>query len=395
MRRTVVALLLAASACTSSTSPNQLTVVSQNLYLGGDIFSIVQAGTATEAAVATYGVWSSVQATNFPARAKVIAAGIAAQDPDVIGLQEVAIWRTGAPIVCAPDGSGVTVINDPQASTVVYDFLASLQAELTALGLQYDVARVTQSFDAELCAVDPAVGPASAIDVRYTDRDVILVRSGLSTRNPDGGTYATMIEFPIPGTGDPGVAVPDRRAWNVVEVQKDGQWYRVFETHLEVQEIPTPFPIPGFIFQLGQAGELVATQVNPRGALDPLPTIVLGDMNTQAEQPGGSPLRTTYNFLSGQIPFPDYGYPPYAPLVGTQSPLDDAWPAANPGQPGLTWGFDDDLRAGTMSQRIDLVLTWGAGPSSMRTFGAEAVTATVPPLHASDHLGVAATIQVP
>lgn len=395
MRRTVVALLLAASACTGSTSPNQITVVSQNLYLGGDIFSIVQAGTATEAAVATHGVWTSVQATNFPARAKVIAAGIAAQDPDVIGLQEVAIWRTGAPVVCAPDGSGLAAINDPQASEVVYDFLASLQAELAALGFRYDVARVTQSFDAELCAVDPAVGPASAIDVRYTDRDVILVRSGLTTRSPDGGTYATMIEFPIPGTGDPGIAVPDRRAWNVVEVQKDGQWFRVFETHLEVQEIPTPFPVPGFIYQLGQAGELVATQVNPRGALDHMPTIVLGDMNTQAEQPGGSPLRTTYNFLTGQIPFPDYGYPPYAPLVGTQSPLDDAWPAANPGQPGLTWGFDDDLLAGTMSQRIDLVLTWGAGPSSMRTFGAEAVTATVPPLHASDHLGVAATIQAP
>jgi hypothetical protein len=345
--------------------------------------------------VATFGVCSSVQATNFPARDKVIAAGIAAQNPDVIGLQEVAIWRTGAPFVCAPDGSGLAVINDPQAATVVYDFLASLQAELVALGLRYDVARVTQSFDAELCAVDPAVGPASAIDVRYTDRDVILVRSGLATRNPDGGTYATMIEFPIPGTGDPGIVVPDRRAWNMVEVQKDGQWYRIFETHLEVQEIPTPFPIPGYIYQLGQAGELVATQVNPRTALAPLPTIVLGDMNTQAEQPGGSPLRTTYNFLTGQIPFPDYGYPPYAPLVGTQSTLADAWSAANPGQPGLTWGFDDDLLAGTMSQRIDLVLTWGSGPSWMQTFGADARTTTVPPLHASDHLGVAATIQVP
>ena len=57
--------------------------------------------------MATFGVWSSVQATNFPARAKVIAAGIAAQNPDVIGLQEVSIWRTGAPLVCAPDGSGL------------------------------------------------------------------------------------------------------------------------------------------------------------------------------------------------------------------------------------------------------------------------------------------------
>ena len=201
MRRSALALLLVLGACSSSPTPNQITVVSQNLYLGGDIFSIVQAGSAAEAAVATFGVWSSVQATNFPARAKVIAAGIAAVNPDVIGLQEVAIWRTGAPLVCAPDGSGLSVINDPQAVTVVYDFLASLQAELQALGLRYDVARVTQSFDAELCAVDP-LGGQPPIDVRYTDRDVILVRSGLPTRNADGGLYQTMVEFPIPGTGE-------------------------------------------------------------------------------------------------------------------------------------------------------------------------------------------------
>ncbi len=395
MRRIVAALLLAASACTGSTSPNQLTVVSQNLYLGGDIFSIVQATSAEEAAVATFRVWTSVQATNFPARAKVIAAGIAAKNPDVIGLQEVAIWRTGLPVVCAPDGSGLSVINAPVASTVVYDFLASLQAELSALGLRYDVATTTQSFDAELCSVDP-LGGTAPIDVRYTDRDVILVRNGLTTRNPAGGLYATMIAFPIPGTGDPGVVVPDQRAWNVVEVQKDGQWYRVFETHLEVQEIPQAEPF-GYIFQLAQAGELVAGQVNPRAAAAPLPTILLGDLNTQAEQPGGSPLRITYNFLAQGLPFPDLSdvVSWWPPLVGTVSPLADAWSAANPGQPGLTWGFDDDLVAGTMSQRIDFVLTWGAGPVWMQTFGADAKTTGIPALHASDHLGVAASIEVP
>ena len=95
--------------------------------------------------------------------------------------------------------------------------------------------------------------------------------------------------------------------------------------------------------------------------------------------------------------FPDYGnvvswWPPF---VGTVSPLADAWSAANPGQAGLTWGFEDDLLTGAMSQRIDFVLTSGAGPSWMTTFGATATTSTTPPLHASDHLGVAAAIQVP
>ena len=97
MRRTFAALLLVVSACTSSTSPNQITVVSQDRYLEGDILAIGQA-------------------TNFPARAEGIAAGIAAQRPDVIGLQEVSIWRTGAPVVCAPDGSGLQYVNDPAAA---------------------------------------------------------------------------------------------------------------------------------------------------------------------------------------------------------------------------------------------------------------------------------------
>ena len=393
MRRTLATLLLLASACTDTSTPNQLTVASRNLYLGGDVFLVAQAPDATAAAVAAFKVWSSVQATNFPARAKVLANEIASANPDVIGLQEVSIWRTGLPIVCAPDGSGLPYINSPVASTVVYDFLALLQTELVAKGLHYDVARQTQSFDAEFCAVDPAVGPSSAIDVRWTDHDVILVRSGLSTQNPAGGLYATMVEFPISGTGDPGISVPDRRAWNVVEVQKNGQWYRIFETHLEVQEIPTPWPVPGYLFQLGQAGELIATQVNPRGAANPMPTILLGDMNTQAEQPYTSPLRATYNFLAGLAPFPDFGIAEFAPLVGTVSPLADAWPVANPGQPGLTWGFSGDLLTGTPSQRIDLVLTWGAAPASMTTFGGADFTTGTPPLHASDHLGVAATVE--
>ena len=392
MRRTLAALLLLVSACSDTSTSNQLTVASRNLYLGGDIFLPVQATDALGAAEATFEVWSSVQATNFPARATVIANEIAAANPDVIGLQEVSKWSTGAPVVCNPDGSGLQYVNNPQASDVKYDFLGLLQAALVAKGLHYDVARQTQSLDVEFCAVDPLGGQAP-FDVRYSDRDVILVRAGLTTQNPAGGVYATMVEFPIPGTGDPGVIVPDRRAWNVVEVQKNGQWYRIFETHLEVQEIPTTWPVPGYIIQLGQAGELVATQVNRLGALSPMPTIVLGDFNTQAEQPYGSPLRATYNFLTGKTPFPDFGYPPFAPLVGTVSPLADAWPVANPGNQGLTWGFSGDLLTGTPTQRIDLVLTWDSGPASMTTFGGTDFTSGTPPLHASDHLGIAATIE--
>jgi hypothetical protein len=51
VRRSVAALLLVASACTSSTSPNRITVASQDLDLGGDFLAIGQATSAHEGQV--------------------------------------------------------------------------------------------------------------------------------------------------------------------------------------------------------------------------------------------------------------------------------------------------------------------------------------------------------
>jgi endonuclease/exonuclease/phosphatase family metal-dependent hydrolase len=273
------------------------------------------------------------------------------------------------------------------AATVVYDYVDLLVAALKAKGLDYVVARSTQSFDAELCSLDPA-DPANPIDVRWTDREVILVRSGLSTRNAGGGIYGVYVPVEIPGTG---VVIPDVRGWSVVEVQKGGQWFRVFETHLEDQDLPgLPPEIPPFYFQLAQAGELVGLHVASAQAASPLPTVVVGDFNSQAEQVVTSPLRTTYNYVAGYISFPDLQIPALAPLIGTKSPLTDAWIASGgAASAGLTWGFSDDLTSGTPSQRLDFALTWNATPATiMATFGGTDLTPTSPPLHASDHLGI-------
>jgi hypothetical protein len=382
--------VLASAACgNASSEPSGLVVVSRNLYLGGDLFSIVSATDATEAAIAVDQVWKSVVATNFPARAELVADEILALRPDVVGLQEVSLWRTGDPIVCAPDGSGLAVVTAPVASTVQYDYLAILLAALEARGLSYAVARVTPSLDAEFCSYDPT-GVTFPFDLRYTERDAILVRTGLATANASGGLYATQVEFPVPGTP---VVVPEPRAWNVVEVQKAGQWYRVFETHLEVQEIDTPAGIPPYVFQLAQAGELVGLHVGPAQAASPMPTVVVGDFNTQAEQPAGSPLRTTFDFVTGAIPFPDLGIPQLAPLVGLVSPMHDAWSAVNGSLPGLTWGFSADLTTGTPTQRIDFAFFLRATPLDMVTFGGFDRTPGPTPLHSSDHLGIAILVQ--
>jgi len=384
-----VAFLALAACGNSSSEPTGLVVASRNLYLGGDIFSIVTATDATEAAIAVDQVWKSVQATSFPARAELVADEILALRPDVVGLQEVSLWRSGAPIVCAPDGSGLAVVNAPVASTVEVDYLTTLLAALEARGRSYVVARSTTSLDAEFCSLDPT-GATAPFDLRYTDRDVILVRTGLATANGSGGLYLAQVEFPIPGTP---VVVPDRRAWNVVEVQKGGQWYRVFETHLEVQEIATPPGVPPYVFQLAQAGELVGLHVGPAQAASPLPTVVVGDFNTQAEQPAGNPLRITFDFVTGAIPFPDMGIAQLAPLVGLVSPMHDAWSAVNGSLPGLTWGFSADLTSGTPTQRLDFAFFLAATPLEMATFGGFDRTPGTPSLHSSDHLGIALLVQ--
>ncbi len=146
--------------------------------------------------------------------------------------------------------------------------------------------------------------------------------------------------------------------------------------------------MPPYIFQLAQAGELVGGYVPLILDAWKIPTILVGDFNSQAEQPAGSPLRATYDFLTGAFPFPDLGIPDLDPLVGAVSPFDDSWLAVTGTAPGLTWGFSDDLLTGTPSQRIDLALFWNATPISMATFGGDDFTATTPPRHSSDHLGI-------
>ena len=206
---------------------------------------------AQEAAVATFRVWSSVQATNFPARAKVIAAGIAAQNPDVIGLQEVSIWRTGAPGRLRARRLGAPVHQRPggEHGGLRLPRLAAGGAGGARAPLRRGQASPSPSTPSSARSTRPS-GPASAIDVRYTDRDVILVRSGLTTRNADGGIYATMVAFPIPGTGDPGSSCPTGAPGTWSEVQKDGQWYRDLRDAPRGPGDPQAQPY-GFIFQLG------------------------------------------------------------------------------------------------------------------------------------------------
>ena len=123
--------------------------MTRNLYLGADINRPLRAtaGKTGVDALVAFGnandeLRDVVDATDFPVRSMLLAAEIAAASPDVVGLQEVALWRFQAQ-------SDFTAT---PATDVRYDFLQLLQDQLRARGADYSVAVSQDEFDQELPA---------------------------------------------------------------------------------------------------------------------------------------------------------------------------------------------------------------------------------------------------
>jgi endonuclease/exonuclease/phosphatase family metal-dependent hydrolase len=354
-------------------------VMTRNLYLGADVMAVVVAPADSVVEAATE-FWAKVQATDFPARARVLAREIARARPEVLGLQEVTTYRTGDPLVCL----GEARPSQPVASDVALDFLAILQDELARRGVDYRVVGRVTSTDVELCILD-TTRPGELLDLRYTDQDLLLVRGDVHWRDPtlpsvtlsdtpgdqNGARYSPTWTACFDLGGD---TVCSWRGWTAAEVKVGHAWVRVLETHLEDW-----LPIEGYpdwLFQAGQAAELISI-LDGSMALAPLPAVVLGDFNAYVTGHGRPPV---YRFLVGG-PFP------LDPSLHLRSPLDDAWVALHGHEPGFTWGFDELLRSGTLSTRLDLVLVSpGLRPEFSYLVGVEDRTPGA--LHPSDHAGI-------
>ncbi len=169
-RLSPVAAVLAVAALAPAVAPaasTDLKVMTRNVYVGADLIPLAtqpDRAAFEQAAAARY---ETVQRNDFPTRAKAIAAEIRAQKPDVIGLQEAAIWRRG------PDG--VKDGSATPATQVVYDSTEVLLKALADVGQRYRVIAGRDWFDFE--------APTSlGFDVRLTQRDVILGRVGSKVR---------------------------------------------------------------------------------------------------------------------------------------------------------------------------------------------------------------------
>ena len=92
-----LALLFSVAGPVTAKEKPELTVMTQNLYLGADLTPVLSAPNPGAFLVAVAGLYAVVQASDFPTRAAAIAAEIDRNDVDIVGLQEVAKYTTSGP----------------------------------------------------------------------------------------------------------------------------------------------------------------------------------------------------------------------------------------------------------------------------------------------------------
>ena len=263
--------------------PTDVKVMTRNIYLGADLTPAIEAKGVGAFTEATGEILRQVTANDFPVRAKGLAKEILEKEPDLVGLQEVAEWRTGPPGL-----ESLLSGTPPKATTVRYDYLAELLKQLNKGKNRYRAAVVNPEFDFEAPADEngvPGDGPNNVIpnaeiNARLTMRDVILAKVGdeVKTSKPTKGHFKSLFSEEISGA-----KVIVTRGWAAVDATVNGSTpFHFVDTHLESFDPQTVVPS----IRALQAGELVA----PSGpATSPLPVILVGDMNSDtktAVQPG-------------------------------------------------------------------------------------------------------------
>lgn len=255
-----------------------ISVMTRNVYLGADLELGVRA-TSLQGLVDQAGViLAQVDRNNFPVRAKGLAAEILGTRPDLVGLQEVALWRTG-PCTESPI--------PPKATHVRYDYLALLMKQLNRGKQRYRVVIAEPEFDFEVPVNTdgnehtsaPGCQFGSELNGRLTMRDVILARVGLRTSGAAGGHFKTLLQV-RPG----GIPVNVTRGWTSVNVQVPGApLLRFVNAHLEAfDNQATNHTNTGPDVGNGQIREAQAKELFARGgpASGRLPVIVVGDFNS-------------------------------------------------------------------------------------------------------------------
>ncbi len=341
-----------------------VTIMTQNLYQGTEFahFAALEGTTPTlEAALAaTTADYATYQATNFPERAKLIAAEAAENQPDLIGLQEVATWHKGTFNPEHPFGL---------PGPVSEDFTEELLAALAADGQHY---AVVSRHDNNFTLAFPVLVPptfACCIAVGMVESGEILARTDLppgqlKLSNPQSGTYNARIPT-IPNPLVPSEPFKFTNSWQSIDVKVRGKSFRFITTHLDALA-------SGGVVSGPQAKELLAGPANTA-----LPVILAGDMN------------------SGLT------YAPAAYDALLEGGLTDTWTEAGRGPPPLTCchlGPFDLINEPTATYSEDLDHVFTRGEFSVLNEHLVGNTPASPPpepfIWPSDHAGMVATLAV-
>jgi endonuclease/exonuclease/phosphatase family metal-dependent hydrolase len=340
------ALLGLTSPFPASAAPEPtVTVATQNLYIGADLSPILAAKDLEGALAAAGQVFAAVQASHPAARMAAVADEIAKRPPDLVGLQEATLWRSG-------DLGSV-------ATTVEFDFVRLLVDALAARGLSYEVVASTTNVDAHF----PVSTDVGLREIRITERDVILGRadSSLELSNVQTANFQVNVVFSTllgPFTS--------LRGWASVDATAGDSTVRFVTTHLEGLDP---------LVQLAQASEILTGPADTS-----LPVVLVCDCNSSAR--AGDPDATpTYVLLRN-------------------AGFGDAWASKHPGAEGLTCCQDADLRnmPSALFERIDYILFRGDfDVRHASLLGARPGDRTTKPdrVWPSDHAGVSATLKLP
>jgi hypothetical protein len=333
----VVVPLSSAADAVKKKPGKPLTVMTRNLYLGADINRPVLAALAAEAAHpgdpaavlvalanATHQTRAIVDQTNFNVRARLLAKEFKKKRPELVGLQEVALWRSGP---FEPGSVGI-----PNATTVDYDFLDILLKALRKKGLHYKAVQIGDRADVESPSFAGASPGPDAKDIRLTMRDVILKRKKNDVKVVDSGNalYSHNLSVTVAGA-----TMSFARGYNWVDVRHGSKRFRFINTHLEAFSSDLAY---------AQAAELLA---NAPAA---------GRTNVLVCDCNSDPLNhTVKTYLTPPDTMPHSA--PYDLITGAGG-FTDEWLEWKPAAQGWTSGLSElvnDATAAGFDHRIDMV----------------------------------------
>jgi endonuclease/exonuclease/phosphatase family metal-dependent hydrolase len=359
-------------------APATVSVQTYNMDGGGDLTPLFDSSLSLVAATSI--VWRDMVAGDITTRAKGMARNLARTRPDVVGLQEVAVWSA------APFDLATQRPTGPFA--VQYDSLATLLAELARLGTPYRVASTVKTFGNEafplpaITGVDSTGAPLASL-VTFTDSNVVLVREsalahGMRLSNAQSHLYQAALELSLNGQ-----TVYSTRGWAQVDIRVHGRSFRFVDTHLEAWGVPDTLKDQ---VRNPQAMELAAVL-----AASPIPVVLVGDINARPDMCTNTPRTTEAEHAL------DQNVKAYTIL--RTSGLTEAWYAVHPRNACSPRSWTSGSRilddpANLLTHRIDDVFTSAGARTVAVTVVGNRPSAMSGGLWPSDHASTWAIVRI-